>query len=413
MSTAAVVDDEWRDLVLDDVAEVVGGGTPATSNGSFWGGAIPWITPSEVTRHEGEVVRETERTITEEGLAASSATLLPEGTVLVTSRATVGAVAMAGHSMATNQGFASLVTKDAVLPHFLMNWVQANRVEFQKRASGSTFPEITRSKVKSIPIRLPKVSVQRRIVDLVGILDSSIERERLASAAASSLLYSALLEHVTNTIGQAQRVVDCCIRVVGGVWGDEPGIGDVDVAALGPRIYLPGTPGLVVVGSPIRSFSARQVETRLVRPGDIVLERSGGSPSQPVGRVVIASGDEPACVPTDFQRLVRPDPAVVMPRYLFWRLWCDWRAGVTLGYSRRTTGITNLSVTQYLNRLISVPPIPEQQRLVGMIDSMADSVSATDLCVLQLQQLRTSVLTGLMSGDIEIPETYDTFLEAS
>lgn len=259
---------------------------------------------------------------------------------------------------------------------------------------------------------LPPIAEQRRIVDLIGALDAQMTSGRDVVTSATALLDSLLSGHTAAATGQQRRIADCCTHVVGGVWGEEPGVGDVDIAALGPRIYTPGTPGFSVEGSPIRSFSFRQVDNRLVRAGDIVLERSGGSPDQPVGRVVIASGEEGTCVPTDFQRLLRPDPDVVLPRYLFWRLWCDWRAGVTLGYSRRTTGITNLSVPNYLDRLLTLPQRTEQESIVMAADSVAEVIAATAQCITGLARLRTSLLTGLLSGAVAIPESYDDLLVA-
>jgi type I restriction enzyme S subunit len=146
---------EWIETTLGDVADVIGGGTPSTKESAYWGGDVPWLTPGELTKREGKIITATERTISAEGLANSSAKLLPKGTVLLTSRATVGAVGLAGKPMATNQGFQSLVARSVVMPYFLMCWVQANREAFEKRASGSTFPEISGKRVKAIPIVLP------------------------------------------------------------------------------------------------------------------------------------------------------------------------------------------------------------------------------------------------------------------
>ena len=164
----------WRRVDLKEVAEVVGGGTPSTAEPSYWGGPIAWATPSEVVGIDGGIIRDTDRTLTPEGLASSGARLLPAGSILVTSRASVGFVAIAGSEIATNQGFASLLPGDEVLSRFLMYWVQANRAEFERRAAGSTFKEISRTNTGSIPIDLPPLPEQRRIVDLVAAADSEI-----------------------------------------------------------------------------------------------------------------------------------------------------------------------------------------------------------------------------------------------
>lgn len=259
-------------------------------------------------------------------------------------------------------------------------------------------------------VSMPELDTQRQIVDLVSALDTLLARERESVGEARTLLWAFLAEHFGSVAGPMHRIVDLCEHVIGGVWGGEAGTDEVDVLALGPRIYSPGTPGFSPVGSPTRSFSSRQVESRRVRAHDIVLERSGGSPEQPVGRVVIATGAEAACVPTDFQRLLRADPSRVLPRYLFWRLWADWRGGKTLGFSRRTTGITNLSVRDYLSRSIVVPTQAEQHRVVQFADSIAAVVEAGADCATRLSGLRPRLLNDLLTGDVVIANAYDGML---
>lgn len=182
----------WRVARLGDLSEVIGGGTPPTSTPDFWNGDVVWLTPTEVVAAEGTVVTDSQRKITRTGLRSSGAKLLPPGTVLLTSRATVGAVAMAGCELATNQGFQSLVAGDDLLPWFLLIWIQHNKVEFTRRASGSTFPEISRSEVRRIPILLPPLDEQQRIAGLVKAVDAEADA---AEAVAGSMrdVRSALL----------------------------------------------------------------------------------------------------------------------------------------------------------------------------------------------------------------------------
>ena len=165
----------WREMRLDDIAQIVGGGTPRTSKPDFWNGDVVWLTPTEVVAAEGTVITDSQRKITRAGLRSSGATLLPPNTVLLTSRATVGAVAIAGCELATNQGFQSLVANDTILPWFLLMWIQHNKGEFTRRASGSTFPEISRSKVRQIPISVPALEEQQQIVDLIKAVNDEID----------------------------------------------------------------------------------------------------------------------------------------------------------------------------------------------------------------------------------------------
>jgi type I restriction enzyme S subunit len=167
--------DGWIETSLGEIAEVIGGGTPSTAIAEYWDGDIVWLTPTEVTSQDGKVISDSIRKITDLGFKNSGAQMLPIDSVILTSRASVGYVALAGKDLCTNQGFQSLVPKHSVLSKFLMFWVQQNRSEFESRSAGSTFKEISKSNVKSIKLQLPTLPEQKRIVDLISSVDSYIE----------------------------------------------------------------------------------------------------------------------------------------------------------------------------------------------------------------------------------------------
>lgn len=177
---------EWCGETLGALAEVLGGGTPSTRAQSYWGGGIPWFTPAEIDEAGSGLVSYSRRSITPEGLRGSSANLLPEGTVLVTSRASLGHTAIAAVPVSTNQGFTSLVPKDARSSWFLYYWVQQNRFELESRAAGSTFLEISASKVADIPLNAPGIEERWAIGNVLQDADVEIEalEHRLDSARA-------------------------------------------------------------------------------------------------------------------------------------------------------------------------------------------------------------------------------------
>lgn len=128
---------------------------------------------------------------------------------------------------------------------------------------------------------------------------------------------------------------------------------------------------------------------------------------------MIATDDVPERIPTDFQRLLRPDTEQVEPRFLFWKLQHDWAAGVTKGYSRRTTGITNLSVKDYLARQVTVPERGEQRRIAAIADALDNMRAAASVEIERLRAFRSNLLTALLSQSITIPEAYDALLDAT
>lgn len=165
---------EWVEVTLRKIAKVIGGGTPNTSIEEFWNGEVQWFTPSEI---KSMYVNKSERTITELGLTKSSAKLLPVGTVLITTRATIGEVAIANKECCTNQGFQSLVVNEGINNIFIANWIKQNKNELIKRAKGSTFAEISKSEIQTIPISIPNSDEQNKIASFLSLLDERIETQ--------------------------------------------------------------------------------------------------------------------------------------------------------------------------------------------------------------------------------------------
>ncbi len=154
-------------LILD----VESGGTPSTTNDSFWDGDIPWLTPKEVTHlGDGVYVSSTERCITKVGLAASAAKLLAPGTVMLTKRAPVGSVAMNAVPMATNQGFLNFTCGPLIRPLYLAYWLRASTPYLHLVANGSTYPELYAGDLFEFEISVPAVEVQDAIISVIGAL---------------------------------------------------------------------------------------------------------------------------------------------------------------------------------------------------------------------------------------------------
>ncbi len=164
--------EEWESRKLGRIGEFIGGGTPNTSIPEFWGGDVQWFTPSEIT---GRYLSKSKRTITSEGLQHSSAKLLPAGTLLLSTRATIGDVGIADNPCATNQGFQSLVVFEHEANVFWYYWLLQHRRELIRRSSGSIFLEIGRMDLKQIPTLRPNYSEQTKIAECLGSLDDLID----------------------------------------------------------------------------------------------------------------------------------------------------------------------------------------------------------------------------------------------
>lgn len=148
----------------------MGGGTPKTNNPSFWDGSIAWITPADLSRYEQMFISAGNRNITEKGLQGSSAQLLPAGSVLYSSRAPIGYVAITSNPIATNQGFKSVVPFVEGMSKYLYYCLKARTDDIAHRASGTTFKEISGSQMAETIIPLPPLNEQRSIVSMISEL---------------------------------------------------------------------------------------------------------------------------------------------------------------------------------------------------------------------------------------------------
>ena len=171
----------WKWVTVDEIAEVKGGGTPSTSNSSYFcepPEGIPWITPADLSDYDSAYISHGERNLTEEGFSNSSTHRMPAGTVLFSSRAPIGYVAIAKNPVTTNQGFKSLVLEDDIDPRYIRYYLISAKEYAESEASGTTFKELSGKRVKQLLVPLPPLPEQRRIADRLDAIQSRTRRTR-------------------------------------------------------------------------------------------------------------------------------------------------------------------------------------------------------------------------------------------
>ena len=168
----------WKKYKLSEIGTVVGGATPSTTVERFYGGDIPWLTPKDLSNFQDRYIERGERNITREGLDSCSAQLLPANSVLFSSRAPIGYVAIAKKPIATNQGFKSIIPNEKVDSLFLYYVLRYNKEKIEAMGSGTTFKEVSGAVMKNIEVALPSLEEQRRIAGILGAIDDKIENNR-------------------------------------------------------------------------------------------------------------------------------------------------------------------------------------------------------------------------------------------
>jgi type I restriction enzyme S subunit len=192
----------WQWVCLAEVGSIVGGGTPPSGdldNFTTGGTGIAWLTPADLGKHDGLFVSHGSRDLTEKGLKESSATIMPKGSVLFTSRAPIGYTAISLNDISTNQGFKSVVPYIAECARYIAVYLQAFRPWIDAKASGTTFREVSGKIVAGLPFPLPPIAEQHRIIakvdELMALCDKlemgknerEVRRDRLVTASLHQL----------------------------------------------------------------------------------------------------------------------------------------------------------------------------------------------------------------------------------
>jgi len=208
--TRAVADAEWGSSTFADVADIGGGGTPSSKVAEYWDGQVPWASPTDITRLIGPYLFDTGRKITEFGLANCSSRLYPSGSILMTSRATIGAFALAQTPVAVNQGFIVVVPPDDTLRYWLLHEMRDRVDEFLTHANGATFLELSRGNFRRLPVRLAEPSVMAafsRQANALHMAGAAALWESLALAATRDALLPALMSG-TLRVRDAERLAE-------------------------------------------------------------------------------------------------------------------------------------------------------------------------------------------------------------
>jgi type I restriction enzyme S subunit len=196
----SAVPDRWSKVKMRDVGRIVSGGTPSRDAPSLWGGGIPWVTPGELTALPTKEIEKTAETISAAGLAGSGANLLPVNSLLITSRATLGARAVNTVPMATNQGFKSVVPFDRRLTDYLFHLTEKIKPEMVRRASGTTFLEISGSEFGDIVLPLPQADEATKIAEVLDTLDAAIRGTEAVVAKLRAMKQGLLHDLLTRGI---------------------------------------------------------------------------------------------------------------------------------------------------------------------------------------------------------------------
>ncbi|WP_292365050.1 MULTISPECIES: restriction endonuclease subunit S [unclassified Methanoculleus] len=440
MQQKSEVPEGWACCKMGEISQIIGGGTPTSSDQTnFEDNGFPWLTPADLSGFSGKYIERGSRSLSEKGLKTSSAKAMPAGTVLMSSRAPIGYLAIAANPICTNQGFKSFILKGGIFSDYIFYWLKYSMDVIESMASGTTFKEISGSRAKEIPVLVPPLPEQHRIAAAIETLFA-----RLDAANARLERVPGILKQFRQSIfiaafsGQLTRDYEpeCLDNQVSNKQQDQTKEIEVQeplklyplpsnwswstVAEIASRLQYgasvkadaganEGIP-ILRMGN-IRDNKIDITELKYVNPGkndyssfylqkgDILFNRTN-SPEL-VGKSAVFDLDLNALFASYIIR-IQTDPALISNKYLC--LWINSPWGRWWARTVRTDGVSqsNISATKVKSMPIPLPPLPEQHEIVRRVDALfalADKIEAEVAAArAKTETMRQSILAQAFSG---------------
>lgn len=413
---------DWEQKEITQVGAVVGGGTPSRAVPSFWRGSIPWVTPGEVSGEAAKLLHDTNDHISASGLAGSGANLLPAGSLLVTTRATLGARAINAVPMATNQGFKSIVFKKPEEASYYYHLFEKVKPELVRRASGTTFLEISGAEFGSIKVPSPSPAEKLKISQLLDTFDTAIHQTKAIveklKQVKQGLLHDLLTRGVDGngelrpsyqdaphlyqdsklgliprdwTVGSlsanCSEVVDCPHSTP--VFTDT-GVLVARTMHIKDGVFLEGQASRV---------SEKQYRERVARftpePGDVIFTREA-----PVGEAFVIPAGMKICLGQRVM-LLRPRLNVLSANFLLAQI---YSGAVHERIGSLTSGTTNphLNVAEVRDFMIPIPPYVEQIKIGERISAVSNRLSKEVFELAKLKLQKSGLMDDLLTGRVRV-----------
>lgn len=402
---------EWKEYKIKNItSRITSGGTPKSSEASYYDGTIPWLNTKEINFNR---ITKTERYITEEGLNNSSAKWIPKGSVIIAMYgATAAKVAYSLIDLTTNQACCNLIIdEDKANSQFVYYYIQSSYEELLNLACGAAQQNLSVGVIGDFPIYLPPLDEQKRIASILCSLDDKIDllnRENATLEAMAETLFRQWFIEEAKEDWEEGKLGDYVIETIGGEWGKEDPEGDfvkavqcirgTDIADLNVGLASK---------TPVRFVKESKFEKIEPQNGDIIMEISGGTENQSTGRVAYINKDvkklfQYPIVFSNFCRLLRVDEKYSYFLYCYLKYLYDQDELFNL--ENGSSGIKNLDYKALLYDLTY--PMPKDKRLIFEFNDNVSlyfkKINRNKQQIRTLIQTRDGLLPRLMGGEIKI-----------
>lgn len=379
---------EWKEYKLGELMDIIGGGTPKTTNPAYWNGNIPWL--SVVDFNNGsKYVYETEKKITEEGLNNSSTKILHKDDIIISARGTVGVVAMIGREMAFNQSCYGIRNKYFVDKHYLYYLLIDSIQRLKQNAHGGVFDTITRETFNLINVVLPSIEEQKRIAGVLSSLDDKIDllrRENATLEALAETLFRHYFIENPNPDWKEVPLSSIATFLNGLACQKYP---QKDLINRLPVLKIKELSSGITKDS---DWATTDIEEKyIVHPGDVIFAWSAS--------LMVKIWDGKECVLN--QHLFKVSSAQY-PKW-FYYFWCKHHLQefISIAQSHATT-MGHIKRGDMDNAMVVVPTKEELDRYSNQILPLLDKLQSNNEQLKDLSAQRDTLLPRLMSGEVKV-----------
>ena len=397
---------EYQRYQLRDIGDIVSGATPKTTVAENFGGAIPWLTPADLSGYTQKYISRGKRNLTQLGYDSCSTQIMPSGTVLFSSRAPIGYTAIAKNPICTNQGFKSIVPKPFVNSEFLYYQLIYLRKTIQDMGSGTTFKEISAKKFGAVQVTIPPLVEQEHIIsrieELFSQLDVSVNELKTAKERLKVYRQAVLKEAFEGDYPQVQ-LKEISTAISG--------------YAFKSKLYTSDGKYIVVKIGNVKErhfeFSRDLTRTNeadetildkyLLQRGDCLITLTGSRGKRDYGFVTMIK-DQTNYLLNQRVAAIRFNRKEAIPEFFQYYLASPSYRSAFFRYETGNVGQGNVGIKALTEPIVILPNIEQQWRIVEEIESrlsVCDSIEKTvDTALQQAEALRQSILKKAFEGEM-------------
>lgn len=394
-----------KKVKLSEVCKVVSGSTPKREKAEYWGGAIPWVTPKEISRMASPYLWDSAEKITEKGFRSCSTAMLPAGSLLLSSRAPIGLLAINMVPVCTNQGFKSLIPSKEIDVEYLYYYLKKNVNSLQAKGNGATFKELSKPAVEDFQIVLPHIDDQKHIAYLLGKVEGLIAQRKQHLRQLDELLKSVFLEMFgfrdqTFTKWTVDKLA-IHTEVVSGVTKGKKYNNEELIEVPYMRVANVQDGHFVLDEIKTISVTSKEIDQYRLQSGDLLLTE-GGDPDK-LGRGSVWENQIENCIHQNHIFRVRiNERSELNPYYLSALISSRYGKSYFLKSAKQTTGIASINSTQLKNFPIVIPPIDLQNQFAAIVEKVDNLKSRYQQSLTDLENLYGALSQKAFKGELDL-----------